>query len=169
MEYTSIMLLAGVLIISFLTAFLPLIMRILNARFFKTSYREANKWLPIMAGLLFFVAWFIPDIHISNETTTFQQHFVGGGMYSTLLFFYFKQVFDWKITGPSELLYLFGWVSSLGVANELLEFTLTKFGLAHISTSDTDWDLLANTLGAFFCYFIYVAYVAVRKSSKLVH
>src|SRR4051794_37587828 len=114
MEYTSIMLLASVLIISFVTTLLPLIMRILSARFSKIHYREANKWLPVLAGLLFFVAWFIPDIRISSETSTIQQHFVGGGMYSTLLYFYFKQLFDWKITGPSELLYLFGWVSGFG-------------------------------------------------------
>jgi uncharacterized membrane protein YjdF len=62
-----------------------------------------------------------------------------------------------------SLVVLFAWASAFGVANELIEFTLTKLGLAQIDTGDTDWDLLANTLGAFTGY----ALLLTSKVEKL--
>lgn len=100
------------------------------------------------------VSTYLPNVHISDQTSTFQQHFVGGGLYSALLYFYFKQLFDWKLNWLLDLLALFAWVSALGVANKLIEFALLELGLAHIYTGDAYWDLLANTLGGFLGYLI---------------
>jgi len=43
---------------------------------------------------------------------------------------------------------LFTLVSALGCINELAELCMVKFGLARITLDDTNWDILANTLGA---------------------
>ena len=43
---------------------------------------------------------------------------------------------------------LFALVSALGCINELAELFMVKFGLASITLDDTNWDILANTLGA---------------------
>lgn len=163
MEYTFGMLLLGILLVSLATVCLPIILRLVNKNPSIIPITGSYNWLPAVAGLIFFIAWFIPDIGISSETTTFQQHFVGGGIYSALLYIYFKHIFGLNRKGLTDIACLFAWVSSFGVASELLEFTLTKLGLAHIPTGDTDWDLLANTAGAFLCY---TAYILVQKVSK---
>jgi glycopeptide antibiotics resistance protein len=48
----------------------------------------------------------------------------------------------------------------LGVANELFELFITQSGLIHLDPSDTWWDLLANTLGA---YLLWTVFTAMRK------
>jgi hypothetical protein len=109
-------------------------------------------WLPVLAGLLMIVSVELPDIHISTQTTTFQQHFVGGGLYSACLYFYTRRLFNWRPRWLLELLLLFAWVSAFGVANKLIEFSFIELHLAHIDTADTDWDLAANTLGGLVGY-----------------
>jgi len=49
-------------------------------------------------------------------------------------------------------IFLFAFVSSLGVINKLLEFFLLKTGLMRLDTADAYWDLLANTVGAILLY-----------------
>ena len=142
----------SVLFVGIVTALLPFLVKLAVHTMQGMKIHKSYDWLPVVAAFLFVVAWFIPDIHISNETTTFQQHFVGGGIYSAFLFVYFKKLLGWKLSLIPSLIVLFAWVSAFGVANELIEFTLTKLNLAQISTGDTDWDLLANTLGAFTAY-----------------
>jgi len=159
------MLLIGVLLISLLTACIPLVAHSVVHRD-KADIPHANQFLPILAGFLFCLAWFLPDIHISHATSTFQQHFVGGGMYSALLYIYFKQLFNWHLGIALNLIVLFAWISAFGVANEIFEFALTTMKLAHIATGDTDWDLLANTLGAYFCYFLYFLIRKVAKTDR---
>lgn len=156
------MFIVGVLLISIVTACVPLASGFLNNHYGITIH-SANKFLPAVAGLLFFIAWFLPDVHISNQTTTFQQHFVGGGFYGALLYIYFKQALGWALKPLPDVVVLFAWISALGVANEMLEFALTQLNIGHISTGDTDWDLLANTLGAFVCYCIYLIVKTVQK------
>jgi hypothetical protein len=136
------MFLLFVLFVFLVTGFLPAILKR------TTNLKNTPSLLPPIAAFLFFIAFFIPDIHISDETTTFQQHFVGGGLYCACLYFYLKQIMSWKVSWIIDLLLLFAFTSAIGVANELLEFTLTKLNLAQIGTGDTDWDLLANTTGA---------------------
>lgn len=143
-----------IFLISIITATIPYWFPKIFIYISDDKLRPANSWLPMVAGILFAVAFFLPDVHISKETTTFQQHFVGGGMYSACLFAYFKQAFNWRHSWIGLLIFLFAWTSALGVANELLEFSITKLQLTGIDTTDADWDLLANTLGAFFGYAI---------------
>lgn len=143
-----------ILLLSVATACLPIIVRYISKLFPKINLHPANAWLPILAGVCMVVSTYLPNVHISDQTSTFQQHFVGGGLYSALLYFYFKQLFDWKLNWLLDLLALFAWVSALGVANKLIEFALLELGLAHIYTGDAYWDLLANTLGGFLGYLI---------------
>lgn len=144
---------ACMFVVALLTAFIPVILSILN-HFRLIRIHPANHLLPILAAILFLVSFYLPDIHISSQTSTFQQHFVGGGMYSALLYIYAKQ-----LAGKRHLAWwldaamLFGWVSALGVANKLLEFFLLEIGSLQLDTSDVYWDLLANTLGAFVLYY----------------
>jgi hypothetical protein len=100
------------------------------------------------------VSIFLPNVHISDQTTTFQQHFVGGGMYSACLYLYAVQLFNWRLHWLVHLTVLFAWVSALGVANKLMEFAVLELHLAHIDTADAYWDLLANTLGGFAGYML---------------
>ncbi len=140
------------LFVLFATASLPLWVHRLAKVLGVTRVHTAPNWLPLAAGVLFCAAFFIPNVHISGETDTFQQHFVGGGFYVALLYVYCKQAFGWRLNALASLVVLFAWASAFGVANELLEFTLTKLQLASIDLTDADWDLLANTLGAFVGY-----------------
>lgn len=147
-----VLFLLSILLLSAVTGFLPLIVR-RGARFFPAiKLYPASAWLPYAAGLLMLVSVLLPNVHISNETSTFQQHFVGGGMYTACLYLYAKQLFRWRLHWLIDVLALFAWVSAFGVANKLIEFALLKLGLSSIDTSDAYWDLLANTLGGFVGY-----------------
>jgi len=157
------MLLLTILFITLLTALLPYIVKQLVVIIPSVKVQKSYDWLPLLAAFLFIAAWFIPDIHISKDTTTFQQHFIGGGVYSACLYVYFKKLFGWKLALIPSLITLFAWVSAFGVANELIEFKLTKLNLAQIGTGDTDWDLLANTVGAFLGY-ITLTVTKIEKS-----
>lgn len=152
-----------IVLLSIVTACLPLLMPRLTKFFPKVRLHSASPWLPIVAGVLMVVSTLLPDIHVSSETATFQQHFVGGGLYSAALYLYAKQLFGWKMHWFVDLLALFAWVSALGVANKLAEFTLLKLGLVDISTSDAYWDLLANTLGGFVGYAALYAFARIPE------
>jgi hypothetical protein len=142
-----------VLTITVLTALLPLIVPQLTWILRLRTY-PSPVWLPSIAAVLFYFSFYLPDIHISPETTTFQQHLVGGGMYSGVLYLYAKRLFHWNFSGIGDIVMLFAWVSSLGVINKLLEFALAKSNLMILDMSDAYWDLLANTLGAYLVYLI---------------
>lgn len=134
-----------------ITTLIPVILNRVGVR-----VESTRSPLPYLASALFLVAFLIPDIHISNETNTFQQHFVGGGLYSLCLYLYFKQAFKWRFTGPLEIIVLFAWTSAFGVANELLEFSLVKLQFVSMNLTDSDWDLVANSLGALVGYLVYL-------------
>lgn len=125
----------------------------LGRRFARKTY-PAPQLLLVAAGLAWVLSGQLPNIHISNETNTFQEHFVGGGFYVALLFVYFKQRFRLRMNFLVSLLSLYALSSSLGVANELFEFVATKSGIIAINISDTSWDLVANTAGAIVGYLI---------------
>lgn len=158
------MLVPAILAVFIVTALIPVWLPFLVSDILNVKIYSANKVLPVVAACLFVVAWYIPTVHISSQTTTFQQHFVGGGVYCALLYVYVRQLLNWQLELWQEILVLFAWVSAFGVANELLEFTLTQLKVARIGTNDTDWDLLANTLGAFTGY---ILYRIIRKLSQL--
>ncbi len=159
------MLLLLILCITLLTALLPYLVKKLVIVVPDSKFQKSYDWLPVVAAFLFIAAWFIPDVHLSSETTTFQQHFVGGGVYSACLYVYFKKLLGWKMSLVPSLVVLLAWTSAFGVANELIEFALTKLRLATIGTGDTDWDLLANTLGAAVGYILLI----VAKVERFEH
>lgn len=149
-----------VLVIAVLTAILPALNPLL-AEILRLKTHKAPTWLPLIAAILFFVSFYIPDINVSSDTVTFQQHLIGGGMYCAVLYVYFKRLFGWQFNWIADLVILFAWVSAFGVANKLLEFALAESHLMILDMSDAYWDLLANTIGA------YVGYGIVRLVSLL--
>jgi glycopeptide antibiotics resistance protein len=141
--------------IAVFAALLPFVLPVVCGRLGLQVHQTA-KWPAFLAAFLSLAAFLIPDVHISSQTTTFQLHFVGGGMYCALLFVYLKRFFGLRINIWVSLLLLFALTSTFGVANELVEFTLNHLGVASVDISDTSWDLLANTSGALFGYVLYV-------------
>ena len=130
---------------------------------YKGKVRPGPWWLLVVAGLLWVLSGQLPDIHISRETNTFQEHFVGGGMYCTCLYMYFRQALGWQRRFIVELLMLYAVTASLGVANELFEFAANKIDLIAIDISDTSWDLVANTTGAIAGFLLLWPFVTKRK------
>ena len=118
------------------------------------TWRRVVDYFPIIAGALYPIARFLPEPHITAESITLVQHFVGGGFVSALYFFFLL----YKSRSTRSLLHQFAglyfFTSGMGVANELLEFCATKLGLYKLDSSDVWWDLLANTLGAFVLFTI---------------
>ena len=57
-----------------------------------------------------------------------------------------------------ELFSLFALVSALGAVNELFELLLVEANISSILLTDTNWDILANTLGALAAYAGYKVY-----------
>lgn len=79
-------------------------------------------------------------------------HFVGGGVFTGLLWWYLKLALNWRAHWLIEAFSLFALVSALGCINELAELMMVKAGLATITLTDTSWDILANSLGALLTY-----------------
>ena len=155
---------ACIVLLSVATACLPIIIKYVSRYFSTVKLYPASYWLPILAGVCMVTSTQLPNIHISSQTSTFQQHFVGGGLYAVCLYFYAKQLFKWKLYWLVDLMAMFAWVSAFGVANKLIEFALLELGLANIYTGDAYWDLLANTLGGFAGYLILFRLIKISKS-----
>jgi hypothetical protein len=132
----------------------------------RVQFQPAAQWPTSLAAVLIIASVLLPDIHISTQTQTFQQHFVGGGMYTACLYFYSRQLFGWRFHWAIELILLFACVSALGVANKLIEFALAQTGVANITTSDADWDLLANTMGGFVGYSLLELIVTLSQTKS---
>ena len=58
---------------------------------------------------------------------------------------------------------IFALVSALGCINELAELCMVKLGLARIALDDTNWDILANTLGA---AAVWIGWVVINLAAK---
>jgi hypothetical protein len=153
----------SIIFLALLTICLPLLVRFIPNVIPSIQLSKAPAWLPIAAGVFMVVSTRLPNIHISNQTTTFQQHFVGGGMYSACLYLYAKRLLNWRLYWLLDLITLFAFVSALGVANKLIEFAFLALHLAPIDTADAYWDLLANTLGGFVGYFFFFKF-SLEKS-----
>lgn len=114
------------------------------------------KWLLLAACMIFFISWYLPSPLIDGKQTEFMTHFVGGGLFTGLLWLYIKLVKKWRAAWWVEAASLFALVSTLGVANELFEFVLFKLGHMPHGIADTSYDLVANTLGALSFYIVYI-------------
>ncbi len=122
------------------------------------------KWLLLVACFVFFISWYIPSPMIEGDQTEFMTHFVGGGIFTGLLWLYIKLVKNWNKRWYIEVASLFALVSALGVVNELFELTLYVTGFMPQGIVDTSWDLLANTLGAMTVFITYIAYSFATRS-----
>ncbi len=119
----------------------PLVVRALGGH----AWCGARAWLTA-AILAVGVGWFLPSPWFADQTQTFTQHLVGGGIASGLVGWYLIESLH-VTTTPRRVLLILATVSVLGVANELFELVSdTYFGT--FLGGDTPWDLLANTIGA---------------------
>ena len=114
------------------------------------------RWLLYLACVLFFVSWYLPSPLIEGRDTSFTTHFVGGGVFTGLLWVYLVSVMHWRAHWLVMAFSVFALVSALGCINELAELFMVKVGLARITLDDTNWDILANTLGAAAVWFGWV-------------
>jgi len=112
------------------------------------GHEPGSRQLLAAAGLLYFVSIYLPSPLIDGFDTKFVTHFVGGGVFSGLLWLYLIRNLGLKMKPWLELASLYFLVSGLGVANELFEFFLASTGIMYIPSWDTWWDFLANSLGA---------------------
>lgn len=124
---------------------------------------ERYRWLLVVACILFFISWYLPSPLIDGQNTSFTTHFVGGGLFTGLVWLYFK--YSLRLGGPwwLEGFSLFALVSALGCVNELFELFVVQAGLVNMSLADTSWDILANSLGAFVVYIGYLLYDSWRR------
>lgn len=114
------------------------------------------RWMLYLACLLFAVSWYLPSPLIDGMDTSFTTHFVGGGIFTGLVWWYLKQSLAWQSQWLVEVFSLFALVSALGCINELAEVVLVYTEIATITLADTSWDIVANTSGAFLMYVIYL-------------
>ena len=116
----------------------------------KNGFNDEKKyrWILCLACVLFFISWYLPSPLIGGRDTSFMKHFVGGGLFAGLLWVYLVLAMRWRSHWLVMTFSLFTLVSALGCINELAELFMVKIGLARITLDDTNWDILANTLGA---------------------
>lgn len=135
---------------SWISVVMPILVYLFTPQVIKwLSGRTAQRnILLVVACVVYFVSWYLPSPLIHGRDTSFTTHVVGGGIFSGLLWLYTKQQLKWKANKAVELTALIAMVSILGVANELLELALVEVGLSRLTLTDTNWDLVANTLGA---------------------
>lgn len=125
-----------------------------------------NSLTLLVACLLFFSSWYLPSPEIQGQQTAAITHFLGGGLFTGLLWIYVKQYLQWNRHWVIELVSLLALVSLLGVANELFELLVVNLGLANLHLTDTSWDLLMNTLGSITVWVIYQLYQYFFKKNS---
>lgn len=129
---------------------------ILQTQDYRTE-KKYRKLLYVACGL-FFISWYLPSPLIQGQDTSFVTHFVGGGMFTGLTWIYLVKSYGWRAHWLLEAFSLFALVSALGSINEIFELFANFVGIANITITETNWDIVANTLGAA-C--IFVAYVII--------
>lgn len=120
-----------------------------------THKKSPKRMLLIVAGVLYFLSWYLPSPDIQGQSTAATTHFIGGGVFTGFVWLYVARHFGWRDHWLVELLSLLALVSMLGVANELFELAAVQADLISISLADTPWDLLMNTLGALIFWLVY--------------
>lgn len=132
----------------------PVVVRALK----HTPRARARIWL-ILGIVAVAVSWYLPSPILSDETATFSQHAVGGGLASVCVAYYLLA----HVPATSFLqrgLAALAVTSVLGVGNELLELALDEVRGTRL-TADAAWDLLANTVGAA------VAFLVIESGRRL--
>lgn len=144
------------LIFIFTSLFVPfLTIFVLPKLIDKYASHKGRLWLLIAAGLLFFISNYLPSPYIEGRDTSAVTHFIGGGMYSALVWLYLKERLGHPKGWLVEIVSLLALVSLLGTANELFELFIVKANLYDMPLDDTNWDLLMNTLGALAVFIVY--------------
>lgn len=116
--------------------------------------KQARPWL-FVAGALFCIAYYVPSPIIDGMDTHFWTHFIGGGIFSSVLLVYVMQAVGARYSAIEYGIRLFILVSTLGAMNELAEFVLVKLHISQITLADTSWDLVTNTIGAGVGWLVY--------------
>lgn len=148
-------------IFHFISVFVPLFISFGLPKIIESSRHPkipAARIALYVGSALFFVSWYLPSPLIHGEDTSFVTHFVGGGIFTGLLWIYLRYTLRWKTAWYLEALSLFVLVSALGNINEIFELFLVEFSISTMLLTDTNWDILANTLGALMVYLGYWIY-----------
>lgn len=132
----------------------------------RAACKQSRLWL-VGAALLFGIAWYIPSPLIDGMATSWWTHFLGGGVFTALLWQYIRRSLQLSISPWLELCVMFGLVSILGVSNELFELTVVKIGLVAITLDDTAWDLAANSAGALIGHGVITLLICARHRCKV--
>ena len=127
------------------------------------------RWLLCTACVLFFISWYLPSPIIEGRDTCFTTHFVGGGLFTGLLWVYLVLAMRWRAHWLVMAFSVFALVSALGCINELAELYMVKTGLARITLDDTSWDILANTLGVATVWMGWMVVTLAAKKGQLAH
>lgn len=140
---------------------------------FQMNVSLKKHWKWFAAAILVQAAASIISLVIPDRVTgNFFYHAVGGGVTTALLYIYllrtYRQRYSWRV----EVALLYGFVSALGVMNELAEYAgefVIRVGFFSWDSHDTWRDLTANTLGAISAWLIYRLYLSVtlRNRQKL--
>jgi hypothetical protein len=130
----------------------------------KAKFAPTNHMNWLVAGVGFSALAFVVYHLDMNIYTNFFLHGVGGGVATTMTYFYLKAHTGWKFTWWVDLMFLFGLVSAFGVLNELFEYSLELAGVmvSAWDTHDTWRDFVANTTGAF------MAWSAIAVYSRII-
>lgn len=145
-----------------------LIVRVLN----KEPKVDTNLLYLIFAACLPLIWIFVPKSLAGVREINFIQHFVGGGVACGFVSIYFikslRQNYPLLKNFIFQIFFVYALVCMLGVANELLEFSLDvlKVGIFSSDRYDTWFDLTANTTGAILLYLIYYSGSRVLKSQE---
>jgi hypothetical protein len=144
-------------IITFLIVYTPhVVAHLVKKHWLKQSPSFSLRPSPILiwAGLLYPIARAMPEPITVDNSVTLLQHFIGGGFISALYFIYIEKEFSLNLPWYMKGIFLYATVSSLGAANEILEFSATQLGIYPLHGGDVWWDLASNTLGAYTLYIL---------------
>ena len=109
------------------------------------------RWLLYLACMLFFISWYLPSPLIEGRDTSFTTHFVGGGLFTGLVWVYLVLATRWRAHRLVMAFSVFALVSALGCV------------------FDTNWDILANTLGAAAVWIGWVVMNLAAKKGRRAH
>lgn len=115
------------MIFSILSVLVPILVYAFVPKIIKANNKW--RWILLVACLTFFVSWYLPSPLIYGDQTEFTTHFVGGGVFTGLLWLYVKLSTSWRSSWYVEAVTLIALVSTLGVANELFEVFLLVIGV----------------------------------------
>lgn len=111
-----------------------------------TSYAEALPYLG-SASAMWLLGFILPNIPLTPESQSTTLH-AAGGVVAGLLAAYALKAYGMRFARFWQpVLFFFAFACVLGVLNELLELGVNVSGLAYIHNVDTNWDLVANTIG----------------------